>query len=442
MPRALISIREFGFLLNAEEHPEAIDTPLAKTIPAKAYAALVALQLSERKADADIQPFLRPALFHRKPALQVRNYVGVLQTACGVQIEVLPKLYAGNSEGNEAGHDEQACRLLLLKMLRTLRDSPFKQAGHASIHDAKMPLLEVYISQFLALVNTLVKRGVRSDYIQVQKNATFLKGRLLVSQQIRKNAFHQERFFIEHSEYQINRPANRLLKTALVKVSQLARSNRNQRLARELCFVFEEVPSSDDIALDFKRMKTDRSMGYYQEALAWCRLLLTGKGPTTSAGSLNTLSLLYPMERIFEDYVAHCLRQQMPTMFEEGTRLKTQLGGKALVENHDEKAMFRLRPDLAVMQGDETLWVMDTKWKLLDASKRAKNYGISQSDMYQLYAYGHKFLHGQQKKLMLIYPMHAKFTEALPVFTYENGFELWAVPFDVENAKLLFIKNL
>ncbi len=74
----------------------------------------------------------------------------------------------------------------------------------------------------------------------------------MVSQQIRKNAFHQERYFEEHSEYQINRPACRLIKTALLKVSQLARTNRNQRLVRELFFVFVEVPKSTDVALDFK----------------------------------------------------------------------------------------------------------------------------------------------------------------------------------------------
>lgn len=437
MPRQLISIREFGFLLNAADFKETVDEPLAKTIPAKAYNALVALQLSEGEEDADMQSFLRPVLYRRKPALQVRNYVGVLQIACGTQIEVLPKLYDGAKEGRDAGHDEEACRDLLLTMLRTLRDSPFKQAGRADIRDAQMPLLEVYISQFLALANQLVKRGVRSDYVQVQKNAKFLKGRLMVSQQIRKNAFHQERFFIEHSEYQINRPANRLIKTALLKVSQLARSNRNQRLARELCFVFEEVPKSTDVALDFKRVKTDRSMGYYQEALAWCKLLLSGQGPTASSGDFNTLTLLYPMERIFEDYVANCLRHQMDDVFGEGSMLKMQVGGQVLVENHNDKSMFRLRPDLAVIRGKETLWVMDTKWKLLDSSKRAKNYGISQADMYQLYAYGHKFLDDDKKQLMLIYPMNPKFTEVLPVFTYEDGFTLWAVPFDVEKKTLV-----
>jgi 5-methylcytosine-specific restriction endonuclease McrBC regulatory subunit McrC len=36
-------------------------------------------------------------------------------------------------------------------------------------------------------------------------------------------------------------------------------------------------------------------MSYYQNVLAWCRLLLNGHGPTPSTGDFNTLSLPYPM---------------------------------------------------------------------------------------------------------------------------------------------------
>lgn len=430
-------IREFGFLVS-EAHGFLVSGESDKlatnvvVLPNKAYESLMALQYSDSARDADIQPFLKPAIYRRKPALQVRNYVGVLQTACGTQIEVLPKVYNPNGD-----NEEEYCRSALLKMLRTLKDSPFKDAGRADIRDAKMPLLEVYISQFLALANQLVKRGIRSDYVKVQNNSKFLKGRLLVAQQIRKNSIHSERFYIEHSEYQVNRPANRLIKTALMKVVKLARSNRNQRLARELSFVFEDVPKSHDIAGDFQKVKIDRGMQHYQEVLAWTKLLLSGLGPTASAGSFNTLSLLYPMERIFEDYVAHSLHKNMPEALGEGARLKTQVGGKALINDHNDKPMFRLRSDLMAIEGDKALWVMDTKWKLINGNSRAKNYGISQSDMYQLYAYGHKYLTGD-KKLMLIYPMNESFKVPLSKFTYEGDFELFVVPFDLMKGELVY----
>jgi 5-methylcytosine-specific restriction enzyme subunit McrC len=245
--------------------------------------------------------------------------VGVLQTPCGTQIGGLTKLYLnGDADSPETTRNQ------LITMPRSLRDSPFKQAGSATIRDTTMPLLEVYISQFLSLTNQLLKRGIRSDYIREQKNAKFLKGRLLVSQQIRSNMLHLERFAIECDEYLVNWPANRLIKTTLAKVASVAKSASNQRLARDLGFVFEDVPTSTDIRTDFQKVKIGRSMSYYQNVLAWCRLLLNGHGPTASTRSFDILSLLYPIGRIFEDYVSHCLRSKLDDHFEAGCTLKTQ----------------------------------------------------------------------------------------------------------------------
>ena len=39
-----------------------------------------------------------------------------------------------------------------------------------------------------------------------------------------------------------------------------------------------------------------------------------------------------------------------------------------------------------------TRWMLDTKWKLLDLADRKSNYGLKQSDFYQLFAYGNKYL--------------------------------------------------
>ena len=47
---------------------------------------------------------------------------------------------------------------------------------------------------------------------------------------------------------------------------------------------------------------------------------------------------------------------------------------------------FLMKPDIVVKRkSDKAVFVLDTKWKLLDAGKA--NYGISQADMYQMYAY-------------------------------------------------------
>ena len=48
--------------------------------------------------------------------------------------------------------------------------------------------------------------------------------------------------------------------------------------------------------------------------------------------------------------------------------------------------------------------VLDTKWKkLIENSKNSKKYGISESDMHQMYAYAYKY---DVENVILIYPKH------------------------------------
>ena len=99
------------------------------------------------------------------------------------------------------------------------------------------------------------------------------------------------------------------------------------------------------------------------------------------------MAILFPMERIFEDYVGYLMKT-----YADGHEIKTQDKSYYLVSNHKDKNKFRLKPDIvATNEINNEQLIFDTKWKLLDESKEKKNYNISQSDMYQLYAYGKKY---------------------------------------------------
>lgn len=52
----------------------------------------------------------------------------------------------------------------------------------------------------------------------------------------------------------------------------------------------------------------------------------------------------------------------------------------------------------------KTELIIDTKWKLLTENED-ENYGISQADMYQMYAYAHKF---KCNDIVLCYPFNGK----------------------------------
>lgn len=313
--------------------------------------------------------------------LQAQNYVGVIQTKDGTTIEILPKLH---------DEDENKSKEILIKMLKTLKKSPFKNFNMANLKSSKMPLLEIFISMFLAELAKLVQKGIKSDYLAKEENLKFLKGKLLISEQIKHNTIHKERFFVQHQEFSSNRVENKLIKTTLNHLYKKSKSNKNQQRIREFLFVFDEINVSNNIKIDFSKVKLNRQMKDYEQVLLWCRTFLLENSFSPYKGNDVAFALLFDMNLLFESYVGYYLKKS-------GLDVSLQDKGKYLVE---EPKTFALKPDIVINKDKENMIIADTKWKLLSEDKIHQ--GVSQSDMYQLYAYGTKY--GNCKNLYLIYP--------------------------------------
>lgn len=420
----VISLFEFDFLVNEVDltKNQSIDANF-RVISDTAFQYLKQLCLGDGKENR----LLKLRSVKRLEVLQVQNYAGVIFTPDKTQIEVLPKV-------GKQGKDVDLARESLLMMLKTLKGFRHIETKQANIVSQKMPLLEVFISQFLLSVNTLIKRGLRSDYITREDNLTFLKGKLNIGKQIRHNFINKHKFYVEYDEFLQDRPANRLLHSALAAIGSYTRSGNNQKLLQELLFFFTDIPQSSDYKLDFTRLNVDRGMDYYQCPLAWARLILESFSPQSMQGKNHAPSLLFPMEAVFESYVAKVLRKQVA----KGFNLKEQAQSKKLVE-HDKQQWFRLKPDLVIEQEGTVKVVLDTKWKVLDQSKKngTDKYGLSQADFYQMFAYGQKYL-GGKGEMFLLYPQSEKFNAAIKspfCFNFdandEEELNLWIVPVDL-----------
>ena len=120
-----------------------------------------------------------------------------------------------------------------------------------------------------------------------------------------------------------------------------------------------------------------------------------GKSFTSFAGSEVAVALLFPMETVFESYVATLLRKEL---IPKGYSVSAQDRKYHLFDEPDKK--FLMKPDIVITRkSDGCIFVMDTKWKVLSESK--PNYGISQADMYQMYAYQKKY---SSESVTLLYP--------------------------------------
>ena len=314
--------------------------------------------------------------------LQAQNYVGVIQTKDGTTIEILPKIKNATTEKSKD---------ILIKMLKTLKNSPFKNLSVANLKSSKIPLFEIFISMFLEELTVLVRNGIKSDYISKEENLKFLKGKLKISEQIKYNTIHKERFFVQYEEFISNRVENRLIKTTLQFLYNKSKLNKNQQRIREFLFVFDEIEISHNIKTDFSKIELNRQMKDYQQVLLWCKTFLFENSFSPYKGNDIAFALLFDMNLLFESFVYSYLKKS--SNFQD---IKSQDRTHHLAYENGI-GRFRLKPDIVINGGKI---IADTKWKILSEDK-AYN-GVLQDDMYQLYAYGTKY--DNCEKIYLIYP--------------------------------------
>lgn len=242
--------------------------------------------------------------------ISVNNYVGLIQMQNGYQIQVLPKIDFGDSEDSSNVETKK----VLLRMLRSMKDFPSKVFNDANLRMDRMTLYEIFINMYLQEVRTLIKHGIKSSYIPREDNLKFYKGKLVVSEHIKQNAVHGERFYVSYDEYQVNRAENKLVKSTLLKLQNLTGSAENQKLIRQLLAGFEKVEPSINYQKDFSKVVIDRNTKDYDMLIRWSKVFLMNKSFTTFSGSTSARALLFPMEKVFESYVAQQLKHELANL--------------------------------------------------------------------------------------------------------------------------------
>lgn len=389
----------------------------AKLVPQQVFNYLEALSLASIQGSQ----FLKLTSRSGFKLLQVQNYAGMLSTPHGFQLEILPKVGKNLTIAS--------ARETLLSMLSHLPGFRHIQTQQATLQAQRMPLLEIFISQFFLSVSHLLKQGLRSDYVSEQGNLPFMKGKLMLSAQLRHNAVNRHKFCVDYDDYMPNCAANRLLHSALNKLLSLQLSSENQRWLYELRFAFDGIPLSRDIESDINSLRLERGMAHYNEPIAWAQLILAGMSPSALQGNTKAISLLFPMEAVFESFVAQTLPYELPPHL----KVQSQVSTYSLVK-HGLHDCFMLRPDLLIQsrQPVQTKMVMDTKWKLVNSSQQTKSlYGLAQADFYQMFAYGQKYLDGKGE-MYLIYPAHEDFNQPIQQhFAFSDTLKLWVVPYQI-----------
>lgn len=187
--------------------------------------------------------------------------------------------------------------------------------------DLLTPLLVI---QYLSLLKTIVRKGLKKSYYKVEHNLNSrVKGKVLIGQTIKQNTLKNKQLytFCKYDEFGINGLENRLLKKALVFIKRylpnLNGINSNIITADLFNYItpaFENV--SEEIELnEIKHSKTNAFYKEYSEATRLAKLILKRYGyniTNVEKETIVTPPFWIDMSKLFEYYVLGLLKKQFP----------------------------------------------------------------------------------------------------------------------------------
>ncbi len=320
------------------------------------------------------------------------QWVGVIQVP-GLQVEVLPKI--DEADPNGKGEKDLQARSNLLYMLSVAGQVPVRERDVARLASRKASLSEALASIFADRLRRELLRGPERAYIRREENLRRFKGKLLIAQQVLHNAAHRERFFCRFDEFSDDTLMNRIFRTACRVLLNSAHTPSTQDRLRHCLLLLdgvEDVFVHDEL---FDQITITRHNERFADVLHFCRLILQGRSPTVRSGRERSFSLLFDMNRVFEDFVAAFLKKQVIPHL-DGYRLYPQAKSQRrhLMRDRDrDRGVLLLKPDILIASNGRQL-VLDTKWKQFSNT-------VGSDDLYQLYAYTKRYA---CRRSVLLYP--------------------------------------
>ena len=317
---------------------------------------------------------------------RAQQWVGVIEVR-GLQIEILPKLDAkGWRDGATRTY---RIRDNLIYMLAMAGKIPMLRWDFAHLSERRAPVPEVLAATFATRLHEELTCGLERAYLRREENLQNVKGRILTSKQVVRNAVHRERFYCRYDDFSIDTTLNRILRRACMVLRGRPLSLKTLNVLRHCAMLLDGVSDFPVQDHHFDEVTFTRQNERFADLFRFSRLILQGKLASPTAGVARSYSLLFDMNVVFESFVAAFLRSKvMPKLPGCALYQQSRMRRKHLLRSNRGRALS-LRPDLLIEGPQSQQLVMDTKWKLL-SSHQIRN-GMSVGDVYQALAYAKRY---------------------------------------------------
>ena len=253
----------------------------------------------------------------------------------------------------------------------------------------------------------ILQKGLLYDYIEVEDDLPFLRGRLLIKQQVRRRAERVDRLECRYDEHSSNIIENQLLAAVLIICGRRVTDPIIRRKIRRQAAIFSSVCSLENVNIEnirssivYSRMNENYE---YAHRLAWLIFDSSGVKDIFLTGKTKSFAFLLDMNQLFELFI---LRFFEFSLKQTEYLVKYQKQNPMVIwDYYKQRSYKKIIPDFIIENLNNTLspMVIDAKYKLYDLKK------VSSADIYQsflyAYVYGADF---QSTNALIVYPTQSQ----------------------------------
>jgi 5-methylcytosine-specific restriction enzyme subunit McrC len=362
--------------------------------------------------DEEVSARRQPFLAFDGNSIKARNYVGFIQTA-ELHLELYPKVFK-----------HQRCDpLLILRHLFFWFDYcrrwkfPFSKTDLEGLENISLPELLIRLMGS-RMLDTVEEQPI-SLFETIDEKLSTPKGKIDFQKYLSSGLINGNQHIIDciHQPFLFDNKMNRVIKYCTRVLMNKTKFAETQRILEQLLFILDEVEDVPCSYRDLDQIVLNPLFSSYEDIKNICSLVLQQMVYSNKQYELANWSLLFPMEYVFEDFIAGFIEKKFSSEWEVTYQ-------RPVMHLCAEPKAFRMRHDimLTMKSNAEKKVIIDTKYKIRVAGfKSEAKKGIVQSDMYQMLSYA---VRRGCTEVLLIYPNIDERLNKEDAFVIRPGFDI------------------
>lgn len=309
-------------------------------------------------------------------SVRIMHYVGFISKG-KTRVQILPKIFESSQQ---VSTEEVVSSTKVLYKL--LKESVFNRVldlkDPSELNMNSFDFLELFIKLFAKKIIKLYSVKTNREYLSLEENTSFIKGKIDFPQSIKKNIARKDLHVVHYQSFEVDNLLNNIIKSVAIQLLISTKNSENKKLLK---LALTYLDDAREIKLSYQvieSVKFTRLNKEFEPVYNMAKMFFKNQQPTNFEGEETIFSFLVPLNELFEEYVFKLLQTIPNITCRHGEMKKFAYSVK---KNH-----LVIKPDYVLYANNKAVFVADAKYKNPFLNEDNKLV-INRNDIYQIFAY-------------------------------------------------------